>query len=128
MTAVAERLSTLAGTRHVSVVESASERPALVTADIEVDSADRVVSALEALEVAADDIALIRLDRVAPVAEAGDVTALIWADVLGQARTRAKTSARYLVLVAAAGVIAGLAVVNDSPTLIVGAMRSAWIC
>jgi len=122
MVAVAERLSTLAGTRHVSVVESASDGPALLTADLEADSADRALSTLEALGVVAEDIALIRLDRVAPVAEAGDVTGLIWADVLGQARARARASARYLVLMAVAGVIAALAVVNDSPTLIVGAM------
>src|SRR5262249_21180965 len=56
--------------------------------------------------------------------EAGtaEASALIWSDVLGQARTRARAPARYLVLMAAAGVIAGLAVLNDSPTLIVGAM------
>ena len=47
---------------------------------------------------------------------------MVWADVLGQARVRARATARYLVLMAAAGVIAGLAVLNDSPTLIVGAM------
>src|SRR5262249_3277861 len=53
---------------------------------------------------------------------AGDGTALIWADVLGQARVQARAPVRYFVLMASAGVIASLAVINDSPTLIVGAM------
>ena len=64
----------------------------------------------------------MRLDTIGAGAGAGEATALIWADVLGQARTQARAPARYLVLMAAAGVIGGLAVVNDSATLIVGAM------
>jgi uncharacterized hydrophobic protein (TIGR00271 family) len=46
----------------------------------------------------------------------------VWADVLSSARMRARRPARYFALMAAAGVIAALAVVNDSATLIVGAM------
>jgi uncharacterized hydrophobic protein (TIGR00271 family) len=122
MTAVAERLGALAGARHVSLVETASDRAALVSADLDAGSADRALATLEALGIPADDVALVRLETVIPTAEAGDVTGLIWADVLGQARARARATARYLVLMAVAGVIAGLAVVNDSPTLIVGAM------
>ena len=122
MTAVAERLGALAGARHVSLVETASDRATLVSADLDAGSADRALATLEALGIPADDVALVRLETVIPGAEAGDVTGLIWADVLGQARARARATARYLVLMAVAGVIAGLAVVNDSPTLIVGAM------
>ena len=121
MATVAEQLDALAGTRHVSVVD-ALHGAALVTADLRAEAADRALATLEALGVSADDVALVRLDTIAPAAGAGDLTALIWADVLGQARVRARATARYLVLMAAAGVIAGLAVVNDSPTLIVGAM------
>src|SRR5262245_64763218 len=77
---------------------------------------------LEGLGVPPDDIALVRLDTIATEAGTGEASALIWADVLGQARTQARAPARYLVLMSAAGVIASLAVVNDSPTLIVGAM------
>lgn len=122
MAVVAGRLQSLTGARHVSLAETASDAAALVTADLESGSADRALASLEALGVSADDIALVRLDTIAHGVEAGDVTGLVWADVLGQARARARTTARYLVLMAAAGVIAGLAVVNDSPTLIVGAM------
>jgi uncharacterized hydrophobic protein (TIGR00271 family) len=91
-----------------------------VTADLRSEAADPALAALDALGVSADDIALIRLDTIPP--ETGEASALVWADILGQARTRARAPGRYFVLMAAAGVIAALAVVNDSPTLIVGAM------
>ena len=122
MTGVAEQLDALPGARHVSLVERPSRGAALVTADHRADAADRALATLAALGISADDIALVRLDTIAPGDEAGDVTALVWADVLGQARARARASSRYLVLMGAAGVIASLAVVNDNTTLIVGAM------
>lgn len=121
MTAVAGRLDGLAGARHVSVVELARNGEALVTADLRADAADAALETLLALGVTADDIALVRLDLVSP-GSASDGAELIWAEVLGQARTRARAHARYVVLMAAAGVIASLAVLNNSPTLIVGAM------
>jgi uncharacterized hydrophobic protein (TIGR00271 family) len=119
---VATRLEALPGARHVSLVESGAERTALLTADIRSQAADPALAMLKALGVAPEDIALVRLDTIAPEAGASEASALIWADVLGQARTQSRAPARYLVLMAAAGVIAALAVVNDSPTLIVGAM------
>jgi len=122
MATVAARLDGLAGARHVSLVERPSRGTALVTADLRSEVADQALQTLGALGVAPDDVALVRLDTIAPGAEAGEVTALVWADVLGQARARARATTRYLVLMAAAGVIAGLAVINDNTTLIVGAM------
>jgi uncharacterized hydrophobic protein (TIGR00271 family) len=122
MAAVAERLDALPGARHVSLAEARADRPVLVTADMRADAADPALAALDALGVAPGDIALVRLDTVPLEAGGGDATALIWADVLGQARMQARAPARFLVLMAAAGLIAGLAVVNNSATLIVGAM------
>jgi len=122
MTAVAERLEGLPGARHVSLTEARADGAALVTADVRSDAADPALATLESLRVPAADIALVRLDTIVIEAGGGEASALIWADVLGQARSQAHAAARYLVLMAAAGVVAGLAVVNDSPTLIVGAM------
>jgi len=122
MTSVAERLDSLPGARHVSVVERPSRGTSLVTADIHAGVADRALATLGELGVPADDMVLVQLDAIAPGAEAGEATALVWADVLGQAHTRARTTVRYLVLMASAGVIAALAVINDSAPLIVGAM------
>jgi uncharacterized hydrophobic protein (TIGR00271 family) len=122
LTALAERLGALAGARHVSVLEARAEQASVLTADLRSAAADHALATLQELDVPSDDISLIRLDAIAPGAAMGDSSALIWADVLGQASIQARATARYLVLMAAAGVIASLAVVNDSATLIVGAM------
>jgi uncharacterized hydrophobic protein (TIGR00271 family) len=122
MTAVAQRLESLTGTRHVSLVETSADRPSLVTADLRSDAADPALATLTELGVLPEDVALVRLDTISLETGAGDASALIWADVLGQARIQARAAARYFVLMSAAGVIAALAVLNDSATLIVGAM------
>jgi uncharacterized hydrophobic protein (TIGR00271 family) len=122
MTGVAEQLRALPGTRHVSLAQAGASRDALVTADLLPDAADRALAALEELGVSPDDIALVRLDAIPIEGGPAEVSALIWTEVLGQARAEARAPARYLVLMAAAGVVAGLAVINRSATLIVGAM------
>jgi uncharacterized hydrophobic protein (TIGR00271 family) len=122
LAAVAEQLGALPGTRHVGLVETRAGAESLLTADLRPDSADAALATLGAAAIPAEDIALIRLDSIAPDGGRSEVAAVIWTDILNQARTQARAPARYLVLMAAAGVIAGLAVVNDSATLIVGAM------
>jgi uncharacterized hydrophobic protein (TIGR00271 family) len=122
MNAVAERLEALSGARHVSLVETSADRSSLVTADLRAEAADPALETLTELGVPPEDVALIRLDTITAEAGTGEASALIWADVLGQARVQARFAARYFVLMGAAGVIAALAVLNDSPTLIVGAM------
>ena len=72
--------------------------------------------------VAEDDIALARLDEIAPVGSAHPATSLIWADVLGQARRNARPVALYLAFATAAGVIAAFGVIEVNTILIVGAM------
>jgi uncharacterized hydrophobic protein (TIGR00271 family) len=122
MAAVAERLDALPGARHVSLLAARAAGASLVIADVRADTADAALATVRARGVPPGDIAMVRLDTIAIEAGARETSALIWADVLGQARIQARTAARYLVLMAVAGVIAALAVVNDSATLIVGAM------
>lgn len=122
MAAVAERLDSLAGVRHVGLTETGRGGSALATADVRSEAADRVLATLQELGVPADDVALVRLDTISPVSGDNAPTALVWAEVLGQARAVSRAHVRYFVLMAAAGVIAGLAVLNNSATLIVGAM------
>jgi len=119
---VAEHLQALPGTRHVSLIDSARGGNALVTADVRPDAADQALTTLRTLGVAAEDVALLRLDTIGPVTSDNEPTALVWADVLSQARLQSRVRARYLLLMAVAGVIAGAAVINDSATLLVGAM------
>jgi uncharacterized hydrophobic protein (TIGR00271 family) len=92
-----------------------------VTADIHPNAADSALTTLDRRGVSADNVALVHLETIGPTATA-EPLALVWADVLGRAQVQARAPARYLVLMAVAGVIAALAVVNVSAVLIVGAM------
>ena len=121
MAVVAEDLGRLSGARHVSVSDDRLGRDVLVTADLHPGAADAALNRLDGLSIASDDITLVRLETIGPAATAEPLV-VVWADVLGQARVQARAPARYLVLMAVAGVIAALAVVNESPVLIVGAM------
>jgi len=115
LAAVADDLGRLPGTRHFSLSGG------LVTADIRPEAADAALTRLNRLGIPAEDVTVVRLDTIGPAASAEPMI-LVWADVLSQARVQARAPARYLVLMAVAGVIAALAVVNESSVLIVGAM------
>jgi uncharacterized hydrophobic protein (TIGR00271 family) len=122
MAAVAEQLATLPGARHVSRTDGGRDGTVLVTADVDADAADTALETLSRLRVPAEDIALVRLDRIAPLSPETEPTALVWADLLGQARVNARTAVRYLVLMAVAGVIAAFGVIDENQILIIGAM------
>jgi uncharacterized hydrophobic protein (TIGR00271 family) len=121
MAVVAEDLGRLPGARHVSLSDDRRGGDARVTADIRPEAADAALTRLDALGVASDDVTLVRLETIGPAATAEPLV-VVWADVLTQARVRARAPARYLILMAVAGVIAALAVMNRSPVLLVGAM------
>ena len=87
-----------------------------MTADVDAEVADTVLALLERLDVPDDDIVLLRLDRIGPVSSLTEPPpALIWADLVGQARIQARAPARYFVFMAAAGVIAAFGVIDLSP-------------
>jgi uncharacterized hydrophobic protein (TIGR00271 family) len=121
---VAERLRGLPGARHVGLSADGAPGTALVTADLGAEAADAALATVDRLGVPPEDVTLVRLETVGPAA-AAEPLAVVWADVLGQARVRARMPARYLVLMAAAGVIAGLGVINRSSILVVGAMATS---
>jgi uncharacterized hydrophobic protein (TIGR00271 family) len=121
MAVVAEDLGRLPGTRHVSLSDDRLGGDVLLTADIRPEAADAALTRLDGLRIAGDDISLVRLETIGPAATAEPLV-VVWADVLGRAQVQARAPARYLVLMAVAGVIAALAVVNKSSVLIVGAM------
>jgi len=120
MAVIAEDLGRLPGVRHVLLSDGLAGG-GVVTADIHPDSADTALTRLAEFGVPAEDITLLRLETIGPAATA-EPTILVWADVLGKAQVQARAPARYFVLMAVAGVIAGLAVINVSSVLIVGAM------
>ena len=119
---VAEGLEAHGSARHVTLAPCVRSGHALLTAEVHPESADPVLEFLLASGVPADDIALARLEEIAPVDSAHPATSLIWADVLGQARRNARPVALYLAFTIAAGVIAGFGVIEVNSILIVGAM------
>jgi uncharacterized hydrophobic protein (TIGR00271 family) len=128
MERVAERVSALPGAEHVTRTDAGHEAgQALVTADVDSDSADVALHALTTLGVPAEDVWLLRLEGLQPGRRGRrqHASAVVWADLLGQAGEHARPVARYLMLMAAAGVIAAYGVIYDNGILIVGAMAVA---
>src|SRR5271170_8364098 len=125
MADVAERLDALPGARHVSVGAGVHKGDALVSADLRAAAADTALEILDELGIAHEDISLLRFDAIDPNAASEETVALVWADLLGQARLNARTAIRYLVFMAVAGVIAGFGVIDRDQILIVGAMAVA---
>jgi uncharacterized hydrophobic protein (TIGR00271 family) len=119
---VAEQLAALPGARHVMLVGSGHDGNALVTADVRAQAADGALEAVRRLGVSAEDVSLLRFDPLDSTSAAEEPVALVWADLLGQARVNARTAVRYLIFMSVAGVIAAFGVIQEDQILIVGAM------
>jgi uncharacterized hydrophobic protein (TIGR00271 family) len=125
MERVADSVSALPGAEHVTRTDAGNGAgQALVTADVDADAADLALKALSALGVPADDVWLLRLEGLQPGRRGRKraSSAVVWADLLGQAGEHARPVARFLILMAAAGVIAAYGVIYSNTILIVGAM------
>jgi uncharacterized hydrophobic protein (TIGR00271 family) len=125
MADVAQRLDAFPGVRHVSTAVGVHDGDALVTADVRASAADTALEMVRGLGISAEDISLLRFDAIDPSSASEEAVALVWADLLGQARINARTAVRYLVFMAVAGVIAGFGVIDQDQILIVGAMAVA---
>jgi uncharacterized hydrophobic protein (TIGR00271 family) len=123
MEEVATSVSALPGADHITCTDSGDRSGrALVTADVDPDAADAALHALDRLGVPDEDVWLLRLEGLQPGRRRPSGGAVVWADLLGQAGEHARPVGRYLVLMAAAGVIAGYGVIYSNGILIVGAM------
>jgi uncharacterized hydrophobic protein (TIGR00271 family) len=122
---VATHLRALPGARHVSLTGEQPDGKALVTADVRAPAADVALAKVRSLGIPAEDVSLLRLDAVDPASAADEPVALVWADLLGQARLNARAAVRFLVFMAVAGVIASFGVIEEDQILIVGAMAVA---
>jgi len=125
MERVAESVSALPGSAHVTRTDAGhGAGHALVTADVDPDAADHALQALSALGVPSNDVWLLRLEGLQPGRRGRrrESSAVVWADLLGQAGEHARPVARFLILMAAAGVIAAYGVIYSNGILIVGAM------
>jgi uncharacterized hydrophobic protein (TIGR00271 family) len=120
---VRSELRALAGVRHVLVTEDPGHETALVSADVDPAAADRLLDDISRIGVAAEDLSLSRDEKITLGGTLpGAAEQLAWSAVLSEARAHARPLARYLVLMAVAGVIAGFGVIDRNEILIVGAM------
>ena len=122
---VAEQLRSVPGIRHVAVLAGTGESTSALTADVQADVADKALALVRGAGIPAEDVSLLRLEVIGPGGAAEEPVALVWADLLGQARLNARAAVRYLVFMAVAGVIAAFGVIDEDQILIVGAMAVA---
>ena len=125
MERVAESIAALPGSAHVVRADAVNGYgQALVTSDVDLDAADAALHALSALGVPAEDVWLLRLEGLQPGRRGrrNRSSAVVWADLLGQAGEQARPVARFLILMAVAGVIAAYGVFYSNGILVVGAM------
>jgi len=121
-------LEDLPDVRHVvRMGTSASGEVELLSADVDPRAADEVLSLLQQLGVPSAEVSLARAEVANPVEAGrqrwlGSSDALVWAEVVDSARENARLFMRYIALMAVAGVIAGIGVVDKNTILIVGAM------
>jgi uncharacterized hydrophobic protein (TIGR00271 family) len=116
------------GVERIVRVGTTHDGAVMLTADVEHSFADACFTML-AEHLPEADIALIRLDGV-QVSDtrpqrgwlASDPDSLAWSEVIAEARTSSRLLGRYLALMAVAGVVAGIGVIEASGILIVGAM------
>jgi uncharacterized hydrophobic protein (TIGR00271 family) len=126
LSGVSTWLGTSGHGRHVVVVPQVHPvHSGLLMADVERGSVDDVVGHLSAIGVNPDDISFLNVDAIGPAPTGIRATSLIWADMMGVAQASARPTARYLVLMVVAGVIAGYGVLTINDTLIIGAMAAS---
>ena len=122
-----QRLAGVAGVRHVIVGGRTAGDMVQLTGDVDVAAADVVLELLRECNLAADDIVLWRTTAIQPLgwrrrrASSARDTA-VWAEISGRAAEHARTARLYVLFMAAAGVVAGVGVLNGSSILVVGAM------
>jgi uncharacterized hydrophobic protein (TIGR00271 family) len=122
MAAVADRLQRIPGSRHVIQLGNGELGGALVSADLVDDAVDRALEQVTQLGVPAEDVVLVRLESIGASVAQRPLASVVWSDLLSQAGANARPFPRYLVFMAAAGVIAAFGVIYQNVTLVVGAM------
>lgn len=118
-------LTGVTGVRRVTSEPDACNGQFVVSADVEPVAADDTLEALHACGLHHDDYVLVREDILTHGLRAGGLYAsggYSWIEILGEARANSRPVARYFLLMAVAGWIAGLGVIQSSSILIVGAM------
>jgi uncharacterized hydrophobic protein (TIGR00271 family) len=120
---VAERMAALPGAEHVTRADAGDHSGrVVVTADLDARAADAALAALSDIGIEPRDVWLLRLEGIQPGHRRRPESAVVWADLVGQAALYARPVARFLGFMAVAGVIAAYGVLYSNGILIVGAM------
>jgi len=122
MAAVADSLHRIPGARHVIQIGNGELGGSLVSADLVDDAVDGALEQVKRLGVPAEDVALVRLESIGASVAQRPLASVVWSDLLSQAGANARPFPRYLVFMAAAGIIAAFGVIYQNVTLVVGAM------
>ena len=122
-----QQLAAIAGVRHVIVGGRTAGNMVQLTGELDVDVADVVLELLRECDLAADDFVLWRTTSIEPLGWrrrriASGRDSAVWAEVTGRAAQHARTALQYVLFMAAAGVVAGVGVLQGSSILVVGAM------
>jgi uncharacterized hydrophobic protein (TIGR00271 family) len=124
---IVESLVRRPGVHNLVTVSGPGGGTTSIVAEIEPAAADALLVALGAQGLSPDLIHLVR-HRTIPWlesrAEAVD-EAIIWADLVAEARLVSRLAPRYLALMAVAGVLAGLSIIEANVVLLVGAMATS---
>ncbi|MGI9557444.1 MAG: DUF389 domain-containing protein [Solirubrobacterales bacterium] len=121
-------LEDLKGVERLARWDAVKKGEAILSADVDRRAADVVVDVLASLDVTEDDFVLMRQEIVAPATATtregagGSLRSFSWLEVLGEARAYSRPLGRYLIQMAAAGVVAAIGVITKNPILIVGGM------
>ena len=124
---IQQQLAAVAGVRHVIVGGRTAGNLTQLTGELDVDVADVVLELLHDGDLAADDVVLWRTTSIEPLGwrrrrSASGRDSAVWAEVTGRAAQHARTALQYVLFMAAAGVVAGVGVLDGSSILVVGAM------
>ncbi|MDQ5895102.1 MAG: hypothetical protein QG596_1363 [Actinomycetota bacterium] len=120
-----DRLKDLDGVRRVTAEPDACNGHFVISADVEPPAADDTLEALHECNLHHENYVLVREDILTHGLRPGGLSAsggYSWVEILGEARANSRPVARYFLLMAVAGWVAGLGVIESSTILIVGAM------
>jgi uncharacterized hydrophobic protein (TIGR00271 family) len=118
------------GARHIVLSGVTTDTgAALITSELDDESADLIVEELTTLGVHARDLSIVRVEVVRPMTPDGyeleiasQSDSLVWTEVADEAIESVGLKPSYLAYMAVAGVIAAFGVLERSAVLIVGAM------
>ncbi len=122
---IVERLSRTPGLSHLTLIPLATTSRVVIQAELDPVHADAILAELDAMGLTADSTLIQH--RTIPIGEqAGRADdSLVWRDLVAEARVSSRAAPRYLALMAVAGVIAAMGVLDSNTILIVGAMAVA---